>query len=620
MKKKILWLLVSGLMVLSLVMAACAPAAVEEKEEEKAPVIEEKAPEQKVEEKVVAPAIEKPKYGGVLKLGWGFEISGFDDIVTRPWGNVPFHITNEHLWAGDWTKGNAGGYGTNETSWTARFDIWEHKTGYIAESWELPTKVEGETCTVTYHIRKGIHWALNPVNPRPVEVMVGGRELTTDDVFKSLNLRITDKRAEIYLRNPELRVVKINSPEPWVVTIEFPWDIYESAVSRFGDSIWITPPEVMEKYGNMNDWKNSVGTGAFILTDFVPGSTATLVRNPNYWMKDPIGPGKGNQLPYLDGVKFFIIRDTSTRYAALRTGKVDWTGGRGGQVSLEDAKVMKVLTPELQFQQVAMFKPSPQEVVAFKLDSPPFNDIRVRRAMHMAIDFEGILRDYYGGEGQILTFPITYTLEYGDAYLGLEDPDCPESVRELYSYNPEKARALLAEAGYPNGFKTNLIMVNEPARIDYFSIYKDMWSKVGVEVEFAPKEKAAFDSIKMDKTFDQMMEGVSTNTALLYRMSYYYSESGQNMAGVHDTQVDEAFAKMQIAAISDRHEANRLHRELMKHVLDQAWYLTVVTPYEYNVWWPWLKNYSGEYHVSYATTSFFAWVWLDQELKKSIGY
>ena len=84
-------------------------------------------------------------------------------------------------------------------------------------------------------------------------------------------------------------------------------------------------PEVIQKYGNQLNWRNSVGTGPFVLTDFVSGSQATLTRNSSYWDKDPVGPGKGNQLPYIDGIKMLVLPDPSTRLTAMRTGKMPVT-------------------------------------------------------------------------------------------------------------------------------------------------------------------------------------------------------------------------------------------------------------------------------------------------------
>jgi ABC-type transport system substrate-binding protein len=70
-------------------------------------------------------------------------------------------------------------------------------------------------------------------------------------------------------------------------------------------------PDAIKLYGDVSDWRHQIGTGPFILQDFVSSSSATMVRNPNYWDKDPLFPE--NQLPYLDGVKQLVIADASTR-------------------------------------------------------------------------------------------------------------------------------------------------------------------------------------------------------------------------------------------------------------------------------------------------------------------
>ncbi|MFC2056326.1 ABC transporter substrate-binding protein [Chloroflexota bacterium] len=616
MKKKGVWLLVSGMMALSLVMASCAPAVVEEEEV----IVEEEVEEEEEMEEEVAPVAEAPKYGGMLKINFYQNFTEFDEIVgSGAVNDATFHLTNEELWQGDWAKGPAGGYGTNEADWTAQVDIWDQKAGYIAESWEMPTKIEGELAAVYFHIRKGIKWALNPVNPRPAEVLVGGRELTVDDVVFSLRQVIQDPRSDFRAKNLDIADSIITSPEPWVVKIEFPWNVFEMGVSRFGNCVRMVPPEVVEKYDLMSDWKLSVGTGPFILADFVDGSAATLMRNPDYWQKDPVGPGKGNQLPYIDGLKYFIIPDKSTMFAALRTGKLDWGGSFAQVILKEDVDILKKTSPQLLSKRTAIG--APNFPVGMKLDKPPFNDIRVRRALMMAIDWESIKMDFYGGDAQILTWPTSYVKEYADAYLGLDDPECPESVKELYSYNPEKARALLAEAGYADGLKVGLMIRNRADLIDYFSIYADMWSNVGVDVELQPKEMGSFSTVIRNKNFEHMLSFGSGSIGRIYRMPTFRGTGLHNPSSIDDPLCDEAFYKVQLAiAVGDHDEANRVYKELMKYVLDQAWVIPRVFPANNFVWWPWVKNYSGEYFLGYTDITWPTYIWLDQELKKSMGY
>ena len=145
--------------------------------------------------------------------------------------------------------------------------------------------------------------------------------------------------------------------------------------------------EAVTLWGGVNDWHHAIGTGPFILTDFVPGSSATMVKNPNYWGYDQRYPQ--NQLPYVDTVKFLIIPDNATALAAMRTGKIDVLDG----ISLQDAQSMQKTNPEmLQFSMSIIYcYLDPRNDVA------PFNDIRVRKAMQMAIDLPTIAKTFYAG-------------------------------------------------------------------------------------------------------------------------------------------------------------------------------------------------------------------------------
>jgi len=93
--------------------------------------------------------------------------------------------------------------------------------------------------------------------------------------------------------------------------------------------------------GDVNDWHHAVGTGPYILKDFVSGASATLVKNPGYWGFDDRYPQ--NQLPYIDTIKYLVITDNSTALSAMRTGKLDCIE----LLALTDAQAIQKSNPEL---------------------------------------------------------------------------------------------------------------------------------------------------------------------------------------------------------------------------------------------------------------------------------
>jgi peptide/nickel transport system substrate-binding protein len=620
-KKKIIWILVSCLTVLSLVIASCGP-----KEEEKAKVTEEEegvviTTEKGAEEKVVTEKTEAvssniPKYGGSLRLALNADSTSWDDVVTRGFVQpITFLLTNESMWRGDWTKGPAGGYGTNESDWLDAYDIFDQKAGFTAESWEWSLDSANNKGTLIWHLRDNVHYGLNPDSE--ASRLVGGREMTADDVVFSFTQVMTDSRAYMYKAYPTMRQsFQIEKTGPLEVTITVALPDLITAIAKFGNYVGVIPPEVVAKYGDMASWKNSVGTGPFMLTDVVPGSRMLLERNPNYWGTDPIGPGQGNQLPYIDSLQYLIIPDASTRLAALRTGKIDAMVNIG----YEDAENLRATAKGI------MEAPGAQGgtpwYIYMNSQREPFNNIKVRRAMLMGVDLELIKNTLNHGLGQILTYPIEYTPAYADCYLSLDDPDCPESVKELYVYNPDKAKTLLAEAGYPNGFKTTALI--SQSEVDYFSVIKDMWKKIGVDLELDVRESGAVTSVY--RSGDYNITGTAGGRgpiSVFYHMVTMVGEgaAGGNGAQIDDPVCDEASAKMQAVYLTDAKEAMRLFRELMKYFLDQAYVVTAPHYAQSNFYWPWLKNYSGEYMIGYYDQYYWAaYIWIDEALKESMGH
>ncbi|GAG28535.1 unnamed protein product, partial [marine sediment metagenome] len=238
-----------------------------------------------------------------------------------------------------------------------------------------------------------------------------------------------------------------------------------------------------------------VGTGAFILTDYVSGSAATLERNPNYWRKHPLYPE--DTIPYIDSIKWLIIPDASTQISALRTGKIDRL-----TVGWEDVPAVMKTTPELNWSERP---PEGSLLIFMRTDKPelPFYDQRVRYALQLGLDNRAIVDDYYEGNAVLVNHPITPMPEFEGMYTPLEE--LPEAVRELYGYDPEKARQLLAEAGYPDGFTTSIITTT--TFVDLLSIVKANWEKIGVTLNIEVKEVAIYTSIGFRRNHKEMYMG-----------------------------------------------------------------------------------------------------------------
>lgn len=552
-------------------------------------------------------ATDTPKYGGTLTLV-ASDPTNWDPIRATPsfMGGIW-----QKLWSGDWARGPAGGYGTNQTNWGAgNNDLFDLKTGFIAETtkWTIDTaKGQG---TIVYQIRRGIHWAVNPASE--ASRLVNGREVTADDVVYCLKRATTETFSYVWNSNPELRNADIAKTAPWEVTVKVPLAALYTGISRFGEGVLFYPPEVVTKYGSMADWRVAVGSGPLMLAEYVPGSSITQIRNSNYWMTDPAGPGKGNQLPYLDSVRMLIIPDVSTRQAALRTGQLDHMAG----LSQEDAAQMKQRTAALV--EVKAASTGRVSALAMRTDKAPFSDVRVRRAMMMAIDLEAINQALYSSAQPIPVYPFSKTSPYEAISLSLDDPAFPESAKELYSYNPAKARQLLKDASYPAGFKTEMLLSS--SEVDYYSIIKDYFAKVSIDMKLDIRDSGAVSAIKNSRTHTAMATLTAAPIGIFTTGQEFQGTNQYNLSMINDPYINDMLVKVRLAALTDQHKAMAIYKEMTIYLVDQAYVIPQVQAPSYTFWWPWVRNYSGESAVGYDGFAWYQWLWYDEALKKSMGY
>jgi peptide/nickel transport system substrate-binding protein len=597
MKRSAIWLIIAAVLSLVMLLASCGPSA----STTTAPATTAATTAPKTTTvapptTTAKPAAAKPQYGGVLTGFITVDTSNWDPAQLRDLMGFQISITNEPLMMGDWARGPAG---TNESTWQyGAIGNASLSTGQLAESYEIPNNE-----TIIFHIRKGVKWwNIPPAN---------GREFTADDVAWNIKTQWDFAGGNFQgFFPPAERLISVKATDKYTVELKFPANSQGTQFWENSQRCYMMLPEL---YPKQSDWKNNLGTGAFRVSDYVPNSTITFTRNPNYWQTDPVGPGKGNQLPYLDGMKLMVIPDLSTRLAAFRTGKLDMYGAPA--LTWEDwgdLKKTMPYQPEYVVTYGANIQPTGRE------DKPPFNDLKVRQALNLAVDKVAILKDYYQGHGALLGWPYYDVPEYKDLYTPLEQ--LPANVQELVKGgNPEKAKQLLKEAGYPNGFKTSIYASN-PTDADFLSIIKEQLSKVGIDMEIKVVDGGVYRNLEQQRTFEALFYKPSKQYFLAHYMFELRAES-QDCASFFDSpQTRAVLATIGKSLAMDDKAWRKPLKDLTPFMLEQSIAMWLPVSEKYTLWQPWLKNFYGATTLGAMLPWHWAYFsWIDQDLKKSLG-
>ncbi len=619
--RKIIWLIACCLMTLSLLVVSCDTT--EEKptittddegtDQVKITTEEKTFVTSEGKEEVVEVTKEKPLYGGSLTLSMLSSGSSEPDFDLINWfSTAPQHLAHQGFWEGDWTKGLAGGYGTGEVLWEENTNVPDLNVGVIAESWEWVVNDADQTVTTTVTVRDNVYF--QDIDSEAGR-LVGGRKMTTEDVQWCWQQHISNPDSANYQGFPMCRDFIVEKTGPQQLSITMPFNLHLDALMRYFSYVLIFPPELWDAYGydSCTEILNSVGTGPYYIYDYVVSNTISLKRNENYWRSNPIGPGQGDQLPYMDSIKYIIIPDASTQQAALRTARIDL-------LTMQTLENMQTMTRQVPGLQMAKRGGGHNQPVFFRMDSAPFNDVRVRRAMQLAIDLNEINDSMYNGEATLINFPYYYTPAYADLYLGIDDPEMDAETKALFTQDIAEAKRLLAEAGYPSGFKTNLVIVSDWA--DYYSVYKEYWAEIGVDVELkVVQDFGQLISTNASLGFDAMIAQFISPCSTYPEQAQYTGDSWLNPGRINDPYVLDMADQARAAGITDLNAAMGITKELTKFLLKNVYAIQAPHYPLYVLWWPWLKNYTGEVNVGYMVSdTWLQYVWVDQALKKSMGY
>ena len=500
------------------------------------------------------------------------------------------------LMAGDLDRGPVSG-GTNKfiaPGWIPPEDT----KGEIAESWEL----KQDPLRIEFKIREGVMWMAK-------EGVMDAREVVAEDVVYHFNLM---QKQERYIPT------YWDFVDEWKVEGKYTAVAYLNSYNgnwpyRFGWGYFspIVPPEWHKLSDEQRaDWKNAVGAGPYMVTDVKKSSKVTYQRNANYWDSQTID-GKDYQLPLNQGLEYVFIKDEATAIAAIRTAKADimeivrWQFVDELKKSAPDLIVKGDMAPNFQ-------------LLALRNDRKPFDDVRVRRAMNMAVNQQEILDALLDGRGEVLNFPMSKG--WTSVYTPM-DKLSPQA-QELFSYDPEKAKKLLAEAGYPNGFKFEMqYTTSNPYHVDLVPMLQAYFQAIGVTLEPKPLEYAAYRSqMRKDTQTAGYLIQVADNNPITALRAYLKGGQTWNSAMHDDAKYNQQWEEM--LGETDQEKQNQMIRTLSNYVLEETVpYVWLPTQFTYRAWWPWVKNYHGEMSVGAIRPGpIYARIWIDQELKKKMGY
>jgi peptide/nickel transport system substrate-binding protein len=424
--------------------------------------------------------------------------------------------------------------------------------GDLAESWQGSP----DQRVWTFKIRRGVKWQ----NVPPLK----GREFTAADVkycfeaYAKEGVQTFTFQEIEGMETPDSHTLRVHLKTPNAL---FPQNIAEPVAVIFSK-------EVLEEDGDLK--KRMIGTGPYILKEHNRKVRIVLQRNPDYW-----DAGR----PYVDEYVILSAPDAATRMAAFRTGQSDFLPLQAPS----EVEAVRRTNPN------AVVQAQTPAITPFGLalaqDRPPFNDVRVRRALSMAIDRQRMVDTVFEGHG-LLTAGVPW-IYYQDTKPTAKD------LGPWFQYRPAEAKKLLAEAGHPNGFETTLF---------YYEYWPQMTSQVqlvqqelkknlNVNIKISKLDYTTYYGRYVEGKWDGMAWGFQSGHAVgLDERTYVYmhSKSSKNFFRVNDPVIDELTVKLR--QTPDRAEQRATAKKIVDREYDQVLRMWMPFGSNFIVFQPHLRN------------------------------
>ena len=285
-----------------------------------------------------------------------------------------------------------------------------------------------------------------------------GTDFNSEAVKANID-RCMDEKNNLKSRRYFAKVKEVKCPDANTVqiTLKEPYSVFINKMTNFG----IISPKAIKDGVKLNSV--AVGTGPYKLKEWDQADHLIVTRNDNYW----------GTKPGVDSITFKVVPEAGSRIAMLQTGEADMIY----PIPPEQIKTIDG-TKDIKVESV------PSNIVYYvtlNMSRKPFNDVKVRQAMNYAIDKDAFVKAVYGGYGDHATSPMASTTQY-------------YSKQEEYAFNIEKAKELLKEAGYPDGFKTTIWSDNTSDSVKGMQFINQQLAQVGITAEVVPMEGATLNA------------------------------------------------------------------------------------------------------------------------------
>jgi peptide/nickel transport system substrate-binding protein len=511
-----------------------------------------------------------PKRGGILRVSYGNEVA-----------NLDFHTAPgyEMMWVGM----NIGCGLINITP-DGKF------VPDAAESWQ----VSADGLNYTFKLKKNV-------------LFHDGTKVDAAAVKFSID-RLMDPATKSGMRTFYESVHSVEVVDPYTVQIRLkhPYAFMLHMLAAYRTGLVLYSPAATQKY-SVEDRKQGkpeavVGCGPFKLVEWVKGSHLVMDRFDKYFE-----PGR----PYVDRIVIRVIKDPVTEMAAFKAGEIDFIAS----FSPEHVDTMKAQNPQAQIMtgkettpmMAAMKVTVPKDGKPMSTERAPhpiFGDLRVRKALGCyGIDRQEIVKIAFKG----LATP----------WVGMAPPGTLESVNvnHVCPYDPAKAKALLAEAGYgPSKPLTFELMTNTEKSVFsvIVTVIKEQMARLGVTANIRLVDKVSWmNTTLQDGPWDMYVEdllSLLTIDSNAYLSTAYVSKSSSVWSHPRhtDTKVDDYYARY--AREMDPVKRKVLAKEFLEYMADKMYWNTISGSPFYMVAQPWVKGYvyNAEFEVHWDT------VWLDK--------